>query len=52
MTTNVGAIRRLFQVEAWNDRSGNLPLMPSICPAASIARNSTAGRELAVARWP
>src|ERR1700674_1508248 len=28
MTTNVEAIRRLFQVEASNDRTGNLPSMP------------------------
>jgi hypothetical protein len=25
MTTNVEAIRRLFQVDASNDKSGNLP---------------------------
>jgi hypothetical protein len=27
MTTNVEAIRRLFQVDASNDKSGNLPAM-------------------------
>jgi hypothetical protein len=30
MTKNVEAIRRLFQVDASNDRSGNLPAMPGI----------------------
>jgi putative SOS response-associated peptidase YedK len=53
MTTNVEAIRRLFQVEASNDRTGNLPSMPGIYPdyPAPIVRNSAAGRELAMARW-
>src|SRR3984957_19649837 len=53
MTTNVEAIRRLFQVEASNDWTGNLPSMPGIYPdyPAPIVRNSAAGRELAMARW-
>ena len=53
MTTNVEAIRRLFQVEALNDRTGNLPSMPGIYPdySAPIVRNGGAGRELAMARW-
>ena len=53
MTTNVEAIRRLFQVEASNDRTGNLPSMPGIYPdyPAPIVRNSAAGRELAMTRW-
>jgi hypothetical protein len=53
MTTNVEAIRRLFQVEASNDRTGNLPSMPGIYPdySAPVVRNSAAGRELAMARW-
>src|SRR5258708_21864312 len=53
MTTNVEAIRRLFQVEALNDRTGNLPSMPGIYPdyPAPIVRNGGAGRELTVARW-
>jgi putative SOS response-associated peptidase YedK len=53
MTTNVEAIRRLFQVEASNNRTGNLPSMPGIYPdyPAPIVRNSAAGRELAMARW-
>ena len=32
MTTNVEAIRRLFQVDASNDKSGNLPSQPGIYP--------------------
>ena len=53
MTTNVEAIRRLFQVEASNDRTGNLPSMPGIYPdyPAPIVRNGGAGRELTMARW-
>jgi putative SOS response-associated peptidase YedK len=53
MTTNVEAIRRLFQVDASNDKTGNLPAMPGIYPdyPAPIVRNSAAGRELAMARW-
>jgi putative SOS response-associated peptidase YedK len=53
MTTNVEAIRRLFQIEVSNDRAGNLPSMPGIYPdyPAPIVRNSAAGRELAMARW-
>jgi hypothetical protein len=30
MTTNVEAIRRLFQVDVSNDKSGNLPAMSEI----------------------
>jgi putative SOS response-associated peptidase YedK len=53
MTTNVEAIRRLFQVDASNDKSGNLPAMPGIYPdyPAPIVRNGASGRELAMARW-
>jgi hypothetical protein len=47
------AIRRLFQVGASNDKSGNLPAMPGIYPdyPAPIVRNANGGRELAMARW-
>ena len=53
MTTNVEAIRRLFQVDASNDKSGNLPAMPGIYPdyPTPILRNGNGGRELAMARW-
>jgi putative SOS response-associated peptidase YedK len=53
MTTNVEAIRRLFQVNASNDKTGNLPSMPGIYPdyPAPIVRSGTGGRELAMARW-
>jgi putative SOS response-associated peptidase YedK len=53
MTTNVEAIRRLFSVDATNDRTGNLPSLPGIYPdyPAPIVRNGGAGRELTMARW-
>jgi putative SOS response-associated peptidase YedK len=53
MTTNVEAIRRLFQVNASNDKTGNLPSMPGIYPdyPAPIVRSGSGGRELAMARW-
>jgi putative SOS response-associated peptidase YedK len=53
MTTNVEAIRRLFLVDASNDKSGNLPSQPGIYPdyPAPIVRNGSGGRELAMARW-
>jgi putative SOS response-associated peptidase YedK len=53
MTTNVEAIRRLFQIDPSNDKTGNLPSMPGIYPdyPAPIVRNGGAGRELAMARW-
>jgi putative SOS response-associated peptidase YedK len=53
MTTNVEAIRRLFGVDASNDRTGNLRAMPGIFPdyPAPIVRNGPTGRELAMARW-
>jgi putative SOS response-associated peptidase YedK len=53
MTTNVEAIRRLFQVDPANDRAGNLASMPGIYPdyKAPIVRNGNGGRELAMARW-
>jgi putative SOS response-associated peptidase YedK len=53
MTTNVEAIRRLFRIDASNDRSGNLPSQPGIYPdyPAPIVRNGNGGRELAIARW-
>jgi putative SOS response-associated peptidase YedK len=53
MTTNVEAIRRLFRVDASNDKSGNLPAMPGIFPdyPAPIVRNGHGGRELAMVRW-
>jgi putative SOS response-associated peptidase YedK len=53
MTTNVEAIRRLFGVDAADDRTGNLPSMPGIYPdyPAPIVRNGDAGRELTMARW-
>jgi putative SOS response-associated peptidase YedK len=46
-------IRRLFQVDASNDKSGNLPAMPGIYPdyPAPIVRNGNGRRELAMARW-
>jgi hypothetical protein len=51
---DVEAIRRLFQVDASNDKSGNLPAMPGIYPdyKAPIVRNGNGngGRELAMAR--
>jgi putative SOS response-associated peptidase YedK len=53
MTTNVEAIRRLFRVDASNDKAGNLPVMPGVFPdyRAPIVRNGEGGRELAMARW-
>jgi putative SOS response-associated peptidase YedK len=53
MTTNVEAIRRLFQIDAMNDKSGNLPAMPGIYPdySAPIVRNGVSGREIAMSRW-
>ncbi|WP_315724845.1 MULTISPECIES: SOS response-associated peptidase [unclassified Bradyrhizobium] len=53
MTKNADAIRRLFGVPQGNDRTGNLPSMPGIFPdyPAPIVRSSTAGLELAMARW-
>jgi putative SOS response-associated peptidase YedK len=53
MTTNVEAIRRLFQVNASSDKTGNLPSMPGIYPdyPALIVRSGSGGRELAMARW-
>ena len=53
ITTNVEAIRRLFQIDASNDTTGNLPPMPGIFPdyPAPIVRNGAGGRELAMARW-
>jgi len=53
MTTNVKAIRRLFGVDAEDDRVGNLSAMPGIFPdyPAPIVRNGPTGRELAMARW-
>ncbi len=50
MTKNVDAIRRLF--DALNSRVGNLPSMPGIFPdyPAPIVRNSSEGREIALAR--
>src|SRR6202051_2829973 len=52
MTTNVEAIRRLFQVDPASDRAGNLASMPGIYPdyKAPIVRNGNGGRELATAR--
>jgi putative SOS response-associated peptidase YedK len=53
MTKNADAIRRLFQIDASRDRTGNLPSMPGIYPdyPAPIVRNGDGGRELAMARW-
>jgi putative SOS response-associated peptidase YedK len=53
MTRNVDAIRRLFKVEAANDRIGHLPPLPRIYPdyPAPIVRNGGERRELAMARW-
>jgi putative SOS response-associated peptidase YedK len=53
MTTNVEAIRRLFEVDPANDRAGNLASMPGIYPdyPAPIVRNGSGERELAMARW-
>jgi hypothetical protein len=52
MTTNVEAIRRLFQVEPANDRAGNLAPMPGVFPDynAPIVRAGADGRALATAR--
>jgi hypothetical protein len=52
MNKNVGAIRRLFGVDAARDHTGNLPSLPGIYPdyPAPIVRNATDGRELAMAR--
>ncbi len=51
MTTNQEAIRRLFGLAV--DNTGNLPPLSGVYPdyAAPIVRNSTAGRELTMARW-
>jgi hypothetical protein len=53
MTTNVEAIRRMFQVEPGNDDAGNLAAMPGIFPdyRAPIVRSGGGGRELTMARW-
>jgi putative SOS response-associated peptidase YedK len=53
MTRNVDAIRRLFGINAEQDRTGNLPSMPGIFPdyPAPIVRNGDQGRELVMARW-
>ena len=53
MTRNVDAIRRLFKVDPEQDRTGNMPPLPGIYPdyPAPIVRNSSGGRELAMARW-
>jgi putative SOS response-associated peptidase YedK len=53
MTTNVEAIRRLFQVDPSHDLTGNLPALPGIYPdyPAPVVRNSNTNRELAMARW-
>jgi putative SOS response-associated peptidase YedK len=53
MTTNVEAIRRLFQVDPANDRAGNLASMPGIYPdyPAPIVRNVNGCLQLAMARW-
>lgn len=53
MTTNVEAIRRMFQVEPANDHAGNLGSMPGIFPdyRAPVVRNGGGGRELVMARW-
>jgi putative SOS response-associated peptidase YedK len=53
MTKNPDAIRRLFGVLPANDRTGNLPSMPSIFPdyPAPIVRSGEGGRELVMARW-
>src|ERR1700710_2168422 len=53
MTTNVEAIRRLFQVDASRDRAGNLPSMTGIYPdyPAPTGRNGGGGGEAAMARW-
>ena len=51
VTTTQEAMRRLYGVMV--DNTGNLPPMTGVYPdyAAPIVRNSTAGRELAMARW-
>jgi putative SOS response-associated peptidase YedK len=51
MTTNQEAIRHLFKITT--DSTGNLPPMSGVYPdyAAPIVRNSSTGRELAMARW-
>jgi putative SOS response-associated peptidase YedK len=53
MTTNVEAIRRMFRVDAANDRAGNLASMPGVFPdyKAPIVLNGAEGRELVTARW-
>jgi putative SOS response-associated peptidase YedK len=51
MTKGQQAIRDLAR--AMHDRTGNLPLFPSIYPdySAPIVRNSAEGRELVMTRW-
>ena len=51
ITTNQAAIADLFRV--LNRNVGNLPPMPGVFPdyPAPIVRNSSAGRELTMARW-
>jgi putative SOS response-associated peptidase YedK len=51
MTKGQQAIRELAR--AMIDRTGNLPPLPGIFPdySAPIVRNSTDGREVAMARW-
>jgi putative SOS response-associated peptidase YedK len=53
MTKNADAIRRLFLVDASQDRTGNLPSMPGIYPdyLEPVVRNADGGRELTMARW-
>ncbi|MGJ4946489.1 SOS response-associated peptidase [Bradyrhizobium sp. HKCCYLS1011] len=53
MTKNADAIRRLFGVDAGQDRTGNLPSLPGIFPdySAPIVRNGESSRELVMARW-
>ncbi|MBR0649489.1 SOS response-associated peptidase [Roseomonas terrae] len=49
--TNQAAIRLL--AKPWRDLTGNMAPMPAVFPdyAAPIVRNTTEGRELAMARW-
>ena len=51
LTKGHAAVRAVARVMI--DRTGNLPLFPGIFPdySAPIARNSTEGRDLALARW-
>ena len=51
VVTSQEGMRRLYGIMV--DNTGNLPRTPGVYPdySAPIVRNSTVGRELAMARW-